>query len=149
MCCFHQDFFLAVIALFTVQKLYRQPHLCTSPSLAPFFQSFYIPISWHTTTQRHMEPKAVNSLLSKGWGRRREGEKGIWGGDLGAGSMRLEGQAVWREPSTGEERIRWAGMTEAERSKDFATDCPVMKLKYGALNCKVGEAEWDKRKPRD
>lgn len=32
-------------------------------------------------------------------------------------------------------------MTEAERREDFAIDCPVMKLKYGALNCKAGEAE--------
>lgn len=32
-------------------------------------------------------------------------------------------------------------MIEAETSKDFSTDCRAMKLKYRALNFKVGEAE--------
>lgn len=40
-------------------------------------------------------------------------------------------------------------MTEAVRRENFASDCSVMDLKYGALNCKVRKAERDKGKPRE
>lgn len=152
MCCFHQNFYFTVIDFYIGQKLCRQPHLCTSPSLVPFLPTTRLPISpiyLHPQLLTkgdplHKEPSALGQLLNKGRGR----ENKLKRDSFGVQSMKL-GQAIWRELSTGEAGIRWARMIEAEGSKDFATDCPVMKLKYRALNCKVGEAEWDKRKARE
>lgn len=94
MCCFHQDFSFAVIAFFTGQKLCRQPHLCTSPSLVPFFPTtrFLIsPVFLHHHLLTHHDP-AADGAKGSGFASKAEagGEKGKKEFKEGFGSVKHE-----------------------------------------------------------
>lgn len=58
---FSSRFSVAVIAVFTGQKLHRQPHLCTSPSPVPSFPTTKFLVSLlflHLHLPTHHEPTA-------------------------------------------------------------------------------------------